>query len=318
MKIQHSFYELISKRPIQSKKTYTARRGALLKVEFDDGKVGYADCHPWEELGDLPLQVQLDLLKSGRCTRLTARSIYFAKADAQARANKYNLLDSRKIPMSHYLIPQLDDSCLDEIKKALKNGFTHYKIKLGNELVREEELVKEIIRRYPNIKLRLDFNSKLTEEQFILFLDRMSAAIQAIDFVEDPFPFSYAAWRQVQDTFKIALAADEYHKAAYAHPEAAKVLIMKPATQTLKPIETSQRMIITSYLDHPIGQVSAAYMASLAKSISANKETCGLLSHGVYQENPFAQMIEHQGPHMQAVKGYGFGFDELLKKQNFV
>lgn len=285
MKIKHSFYELISKRPIQSKKTHTTRRGALLQVEFDDGSMGYADCHPWEELGDLPLQVQLELLKNGRCTRLTARSIFFAKADAKARANKYNLLESCKIPMSHYLISQLDETALDEIQQAWKNGFVYFKIKLGLDLEREERLIKEMVRRCPNIKLRLDFSSKLTRESFVYFLERISIALPAIDYVEDPFPFNYGAWRNIQEAFKISLAADEYYKIAYGHPEAAHVLIMKPAVQTLKPIDTLQRTIITSYLDHPIGQMSTALMASKAMI----EEPCGLLSHFAYEANPFSR-----------------------------
>lgn len=314
MKIQHSFYELISKRPILSKRTHVARKGALLRIEFDDGTLGYADCHPWEELGDLPLQTQLDLLKNGRSTRLTARSIYFAKADAKARANKFNLLESRKIPRSHYLISQLDSSCFAEIEKAWNLGFTHYKLKLGMELFREEELIKEIIKRWPPVKLRLDLSSKLTAEDFIAFLHRISSHLQAIDFIEDPFPFDYATWRQIQNSFKISLAADEYYKEAYGHPEAAEVLIMKPAVQTLKLADTSQRLIITSYLDHPLGQMSAAYIATLADT----SETCGLLSHYAYQPNPFTQLINHQGPYLQAVEGYGLGFDELLKKHQFM
>lgn len=316
MKIRHSFYELISKRPIQSHQPHSSRQGALLQVEFEDGSIGYADCHPWEKLGDVPLQAQIDLLKSGRCTRLTARSIYFAKADAKARSGKYNLLDGKKIPMSHYLIVQLDDTCLDEIKTAWNHGFTHFKIKLGHQLAHEEELIKEMIRRYPKAKLRLDFNSKLTHQQFISFLDRLPTILQAIDYVEDPFPFEYSAWRQIQDTFKIALAADEHYKAAFSHPEAAKVLILKPAVQTLRTPNTLQKLIITSYLDHPFGQMCAAYMAALANTSSS--EPCGLLSHFTYQDHPFAQMINHRGPYLLPVKGYGFGFDELLQKQKFV
>lgn len=313
MKISYSLYELICKRPIETKKTYTSRKGALLQVELEDGHKGYADCHPWEELGDLPLQTQLDLLKDGRCTRLTARSIHFAKADAFARSKKQNLLESRKIPMSHYLISKLDRDSLNEINSASGDGFTHFKIKLGNDIAKEEELLREIVKNFPKLKLRLDFNNKLTNEQFISFLDHWTSLHQMIDFVEDPFPFNYATWRQVQETFKVALAADEHYKAAYGHPEAAKVLIMKPAIHTLKPIDMGQRLVVTSYLDHPLGQMSAAYMASFAC-----EEPCGLLSQHTYQSNPYAEMIEHKGPWLKGVKGHGFGFDELLKKQVFV
>jgi o-succinylbenzoate synthase len=318
MKIRHSLYQLISKRPIHAKKTHTTRPGALLQVEFDDGTLGYADCHPWEELGDLPLQTQLELLKSGKCTRLTARSLYFAKADAKARADRRNLLDPRIIPKSHYLVTLLDETSLADIKMASEKGFTHFKLKMGNDLKREEELIRELIKLFPKARLRLDFNAKLSREEFISFLDRISSAIPSIDFIEDPFSFNYASWRQIQETFSVALAADEFYKTAYGHPEAAKILIMKPAVHTLKSISSGQRLITTSYLDHPIGQISAAYMASLAKTSLDHDEICGLLSHETYEMNPFSQMIDHNGPALQAVQGYGLGFDELLSKQNFV
>lgn len=312
MKIRYSFYELTSKRPIQSKKTHMSRHGALLQVEFDNGTVGYADCHPWEELGDLPLQTQLDLLKTGRCTRLTARSIYFAKADAKARAENRNLLESRKIPMSHYLISQLDDSSMKELEKAWDNGFTVFKLKLGNEIDREEKIVQEVLKQFPKVKLRLDLNGKMTAEKFVSFMDRQSFHKDVIDYIEDPFPFNYGAWRQVYETFQIPLAADEFFKVAYGHPEAAQVLVMKPAVQTLKAVDTGQRLVVTSYLDHPLGQMCAAYMASLA-----SKETCGVLSHHVYQDHEFSEMINHKGPYLHSAKGMGFGFDDLLKKQKF-
>lgn len=312
MKISHSFYELITKHPIQSKKTHTVRKGALLQVEFDDETVGYADCHPWEEFGDLPLPVQLDLLKDGKCTRLTARSLYFAKADAKARQSKSNLLSSHKIPMSHYLISQLEGAYLDDVKDAWEKGFTHFKIKLGNDLEQEERLLTEMMECWPKIKMRLDFNAKLNPQQLVAFLEKMNRFRKSIDYIEDPFPFNYSAWRKIQEGFQISLAADEYYREAYGHPEAAQVLIMKPAVHTLKPVDTLQRLIITSYLDHPLGQVCAAYMASLACD-----EPCGLLSHHIYQPNSYSEMLMQKGPFLQATPGYGLGFDELLKKEKF-
>lgn len=312
-KVRHSLYELVAKRNIQSKKSYSSRQGALLQVEFEDGSVGYADCHPWEEFGDLPLKVQLELLESGRCTRLTARSIHYAKIDAEARAKKINVLQSCKIPASHYFISELDHSALEEAEKAWGEGFTTFKIKLGKELSKEEELIKSLARKFPEMKLRLDFNSKLNRDQFISFLDKITSYRNNLDFVEDPFPFDYGAWRQIQETFEISLAADEHFKVAFGNPEAAKVLIMKPAVHCMKLVDGSQRLVVSSYLDHPIGQFGAAYIAS-----KASNEVCGLLSHHAYQANPFSKSIKHQGPVLTSAEGTGFGFDDELKKLKFV
>ncbi|KIC76270.1 Uncharacterized protein DB41_GL00110 [Neochlamydia sp. TUME1] len=312
MKIQHSFYELTSKQPIQSKILHSLRRGALLKVTFEEGIVGYADCHPWEELGDLPLQTQLDLLQKGKCTRLTAQSIYFAHADAKARANKRNLLEGVKIPMSHYLMAHLDASSIVNLQKAWKNGFTFFKVKLGHNLSLEKEIFAEMAHLFPNAKWRLDFNAKLNAEQFWSFMEHLPVPKTSIDYIEDPFPFIYRAWKKAFETFKVPLAADEFFKSAYGQPEAAQVLIMKPAIQRLKQVDIRQRLIVTSYLDHPLGQMSAAYIASLTTS-----ESCGLLSHHIYQDNPFSERINNRGPFLQPVQGYGLGFDELLASQHF-
>ena len=58
-----------------------ARRGALIRV---DG--GFADVHPWPELGDAPLDEQLALLARGETTPLTRASLHWARVDADARA----------------------------------------------------------------------------------------------------------------------------------------------------------------------------------------------------------------------------------------
>jgi O-succinylbenzoate synthase len=53
-------YELIS-----INQSLGMRQGALLKIVFADHLVGYADCHPWPELGDIPLAEQVALFSQG-------------------------------------------------------------------------------------------------------------------------------------------------------------------------------------------------------------------------------------------------------------
>src|SRR6476659_4640671 len=70
-------YELTPKRRLSAVADAGPRRGALIRV---DG--GYADIHPWPELGDLPLDEQLALLARGETPSLTASSLEVASIDA--------------------------------------------------------------------------------------------------------------------------------------------------------------------------------------------------------------------------------------------
>src|SRR5437763_8510701 len=88
-------YELVPKRrlsPIAGR-----REGALIRVGS-----GFADVHPWPELGDEPLGAQLDLLRSGKTTTLTRRSLELAKIDGDARERGFNLFAGLQIPRSHW------------------------------------------------------------------------------------------------------------------------------------------------------------------------------------------------------------------------
>src|SRR5687768_6861088 len=73
------------------------REGALLRV--DDG---FADVHPWPELGDLPLDSQLALLVRGEITPLTAASVRLARLDGDARRRGISLFEGLTIPLSHW------------------------------------------------------------------------------------------------------------------------------------------------------------------------------------------------------------------------
>lgn len=289
------------------------REGALLKIRFADGLIGYADCHPWHELGDLPLLQQLELLKTGMLTPLTQQSYRFARLDAEARDQKINLLTNLKIPPSHYLIRNLSKTNLEMIQEQ---GFSHLKVKLGRHL--PEEIPQLIFLMNSSIgrqfKWRFDFNESLSLEAFNLFLNAMKPYLNSIDFIEDPFPFDITTWTAIQSQHGVTLACDRSSLKAIDHPEAAHVLILKPAIQDERPFIhlKSQRVVVTSYLDHPFGQTTAAYIAAKLGISSP----CGLQSHFVYEPNPFSACLSWRTPHFQPAPGFGFGFDKLLQGLN--
>ena len=105
-RVKIHLYTLTPRGAPNSRTTGSARTGALLRVEFADEEIGYADCFPWPELGDAPLSAQLNSIKTGYLTPVTARSLYFASKDAQARlTDKYNNKCLLPVPAYDQLYP---------------------------------------------------------------------------------------------------------------------------------------------------------------------------------------------------------------------
>ncbi len=271
------------------KRTFRTREGFLLRVADDNGNIGYADCHPWTELGDLPLDRQLSSLKEGKLTPLLKRSLYFADLDRKARMEKVNLFQGKTIPESHALL-------MDPSHPVDLNGRTHLKIKVSGKC------------QLPNgARLRLDFGSRLTQAECEEFLH--SCDLTDIEFLEDPFPYS-SSWQQLQQKYKVNFARDFGSE----NGGDARFLVIKPAVQEIEPfVKGNHQLIVTSYLDHPIGQLAAAYSAALLAEKTGRVGVCGLLSHEVYEENPFSEQLSCQGSRLIPPQGNGFGFDEELR-----
>ncbi len=279
----------------------STRKGALLKVIFKGGLTGYADCHPWPELGDLPLKEQLNCLVDSKTTKLTEQSLKFARIDAEGRCEKKNLLRPLKIPKSHYLLMKLGKNSQKEIEQAFSEGFEHFKVKLGADLEEELTILKPML-KIPRTRWRLDFNNQLKQPALLKTLES-----DVIEFVEDPFPCD-KRWYD----FPFAIASDRQENP----PENSyKYKIVKPAIE--KMIESSKPLIVTSYLGHPIGQAADAFTAaSLAKQCDVR--VCGLLSHRVYTRNLFSERLSWRGAEWKHPEGTGFGFDDLLEGINWV
>lgn len=280
MKIHHSHYTL---------KGRLTRHGALLRVEYPDGKIGYTDLHPWPELGDEPLHEQYSKLKKGQLTNLAKRSLYFAKIDADARAKGINLLEGKQIPHSHYLA-HIGEEIPDE-------GWTTVKIKVT------VDQIPALLKYIPTIqqKIRIDCNSQTDLD----FIDQVNPFLDRIEFIEDPAPYKQDQWKKCLSNYKVKFAIDRLNKEILEDlPQC--INIYKPAVECYMPHPNT---VVTSYLGHPLGQVCAAYEASLLPT----KLIAGLQSHRVYQPNSFSERLNPRGPEFTSPGGLGFGFDDLLE-----
>ncbi|HUJ13255.1 MAG TPA: hypothetical protein VL284_05620 [Thermoanaerobaculia bacterium] len=256
--------------PLRPARAGAPRSGALIRAGS-----GFADVHPWPELGDEPLDEQLHRLARGETTPLTRRSLELARIDAEARERGASLFEGLTIPLSHW--PGSDPP--PEFDTAKIKG----------------------LERIPDrVRLRIDFNARLRPEEFLMIAEGLPR--ERIDFVEDPCPYDGATWTALRGETGLRLALDRFPA-----DEGVDVLIVKPAIQEIP--QTQKEMIITSYMDHPVGQFGAAYVAALHPA-----PRCGLFTHVLYETNEFSERIRSDGARLLAPEGTGVGFDDLLER----
>lgn len=336
-RIDYSLYFLHPKQAGRKK-----REGALLKVEFEDC-IGYADCHPWPEIGDDPLHMQLHRLSLRTPTQLCKHTLDWAYIDGKARArgepliqlspdikkvktglsSLYDSVHYSKVPQSHYLILQLDESTSALFAKGLNEGFTRFKIKMNSfseETFSEfERLIK--LCQLNNVKLRLDLNEHFNQMQFEDFITKFADYKPWIDYVEDPFPFELQSWKDSADKHNISFACDVRNHYPSHHLKEIPILVIKPAIYPMEKIEqiAHSKVVFTSYAAHPIEQMTAAYAAAkISQAHTDHNVLAGLLSHKVYKKNAFSERFQKRGPTFYPVEGNGFGFDDLLEQQKWI
>ncbi|HEV8436452.1 MAG TPA: hypothetical protein VGR95_23790 [Thermoanaerobaculia bacterium] len=233
-------YALKPKRRLSALAGDAPRRGALIRV----GE-GFADVHPWPELGDATIDEQLARLARGETTALTRRSLWFASQWSP------RMFDGLTIPRSHW--PGSDPP--DEFDTA--------KVKMPGGVLPDR------------VRLRLDFNGN--REAFERAVSTLP--LERIDFVEDPCPYDSATWTRLRAETRLRFALDRGDE-----EEGVDVLVVKPAVQDVP--RTAKEIVITSYMDHPIGQLHAAYVAAGCRS-----HTAGLITHVLYETDPFIERM---------------------------
>lgn len=320
MRIWASPYSLIANgaSPVGTKSRSRERSGALIKVETSQG-VGYADVHPWPELGDEDLATQLDALARRHPLQLGTRSLGLAALDREARARGASAFEDLRIPPSHRLFAAVEEVTETSLAQAWADGFRHVKLKLGRDLYRESEVLLAHAFALSAFRVRLDFNEILTAAEYVSFIGLLPEPLrEAIEFVEDPIVFSPEAWIELGLRTSVPLAIDRSFQRTVSGFE---WVVIKPAIQD--PVDLAdwtaahrRNIAVTSYLDHPVGQMGAALEAArLAETRSLG--VCGLVSHLNFEKNTYSEAVNAQGPKLEAARGTGIGFDDLLESENW-
>jgi len=306
---------LISRYTLRSRGFLNAVSGrrAFDGVLIRDGD-GYGCIHPWPELGDPPLEKCLEDLAGPRRWPIVRRALRCAEYDAAARSREESLFEEMETPPSHATLAAADP---DLAFQALEAGFTHLKLKCGRDAATERACIEVVAAASPAARWRLDFNESLDPETARAWLGALSdTARRAIDFVEDPAPFSESAWQRLHRDTGLDLAID---REAAPHRKAAQVCVIKPAVDEPwmlgeAALMNGQRLVVTSYMDHPLGQAFAAWEAArLGLQFPGQPGICGLRTEALFQPDAFTEALGPWSPQFNPPPGTGLGFDDLLQ-----
>ena len=303
-------YELTARQPVNATTMRRKYQGVLLRI--DDG---FACLHPWPELGDPTLGKCLADLRGARRWPIVRRALRCAQEDANARFIGDELLDEIDVPDSHATLPWHDDRI---VESAVEKGFAQLKMKVGRDLKRESDFLTGISERFPQLRWRLDFNEVTTAGEARDFLLGLPGALRArLDFVEDPCPYSDEVWTQLGRETGTILAVD---REAAPQCAAAGVMVVKPAVDEPWLLAEAaagrgQQVVVTSYMEHPLGQCFAAWEAAkLNVQFPGLVGICGLQTHQLFTPCDFSERLGRWSPHFKSPGGTGLGFDERLER----
>jgi O-succinylbenzoate synthase len=262
-----------------------------------------------------------------------------AAVDGAARRRGVSLFEDLKIPPSHYSWDQ-NQPVESQMRRVVDEGWRAIKmkgsVKFEDNLAAMDALVQWIDKerdlpspgrkdtgtwQVPTLDapwLRMDFNSCLTEQAFVAFLDFLPSHWRPqVDFIEDPFPYDVSRWSAMQRDHGIRLALDKQLRGAAGGFD---VAVMKPGRRDWRDILPNLpgevKIVMTSAMDHAIGQCFAAYEAALAwKECGGRMDLCGLCTEHLFEKDEFFERIRsHSGILEIDRSGTGLGFDEMLAK----
>ena len=324
MKFYYSLYDLQPKKFKEKEPTPSARKGAIIKVEWDSDRVGYADLHPWPEFGDEELEFHLAELRQMRITALVEQAIWLASIDATGRRERQNTYDNHVLLKNNAIITRIDPHTVELLDPFVKAGFSRVKIKVGKSLDEELEFLNRASLTH-NIKIRLDFNSRLTFSGFERFVEDLSPeAKRQIEYVEDPFPYEAESWKKANELLPLAIDWElKRISLREEKPVQAEVMVIKPTHEDVnarleQALKWNKKMTITSHMGHPLGVMQCAQVAqNLYKKYSNYMLDPGCLTFDLFEPTEFNSLLNIQGPYIKKVGGWGIGFDFILKSQKW-
>ena len=306
--IYHWKYILKTKKKLNAVSSRREFEGALLRA----GE-GVGCLHPWPELGDPCLDDLLGELRRGEVVSDMARGSWrMMLVDGAAREAGDSLIDSvmQYIPQSH---ATLTEYSVEAVEESVHRGYRVIKLKGDPTFKDHLNHLEAMARNWPHLGWRIDFNEVLTAEQTVTLCELFSDGLRdRIDFLEDPCPWNRTDWSRIRKISGLRLARD---RGSHRLENGEDILVVKPVRGDLRAGALEGRqVVVTSNMDHPLGQCFAAYMAGKIAKEGVNLATGGLQTHELFEADEFTERLGCAGPEFNSPGGTGLGFDDLLEK----
>ncbi|MES2996702.1 MAG: hypothetical protein V4733_07825 [Verrucomicrobiota bacterium] len=303
-------YQLQAAGPLNVRSRRSSLGGVLIRAGG-----GFGCIQPWPELGDPTLEKCLADLAGPRRWPIVRRALRCAEYDAAGRKFEHSLFEEMEVPRSHATLVRKNPGVL---AAAVDAGFGVVKIKTGADLAADAEFLTQSAAGFPELRWRLDFNETLDPETVITWTAGLPAEVRTkIDFLEDPSPYANEIWVRIRNETRLSLAVD---REAAPDRTGANVMVVKPAIDepfflAEAAIACAQRVVVTSSMDHPLGQAFAAWEAArLSLQFPGLVGVCGLQTHHLFEPSPFSECLGRWQPEFTPAPGNGLGFDDLLEQ----
>lgn len=298
MKTFFSPYSLRKRQRLNSlEQSSMLQPGTLIKIVDGEGW-GVADLCPRIEMGDD--SPENEIKKKGRLYR---RSLELAAEDLNARQAKISLLQD-KFVKNNFLITDYKTADLN------RDIYADHTIKIKAD--RDVKILSHILNSLvTDIKVRIDFNSILSNEEFEVFLNLLSVrAKNKIEYIEDPTRICNE-WKNWN---KILPLAFDFQPGEYS-AELAMFQIIKPSRQNV-PGDLSH-VTLTSAMDHPVGVAHGLRIAQ-----KSARSDSGFLTLDLFENNNFQKYFEQKNNYLNfsslALCDFGIGMSEELAKINWI
>ena len=303
------------------------REGALLKIAWPNGNIGFADLLPWPSRGDQELIVHIEQIKKGMISSLLEQSIYFAKRDAVWRSENKSAYVGTKRSKNSFYINNLVKLRESDLAFRKQEGYSTLLLEMGNNVLTEETEVLNRILKQTDFLVRIQFATKINLQIFTQLFSSIDIKFRRkIEFVIEPFPFDFAQWTEASKLAKLAID-ESLEKVIGSNQDLSKsfqVILLRPSRLDLSKglqfcIKQNLKLVIASSVDHPVGIGHAIVSASELQYTYPHMVLDSIcLHHHVYKTGPYQLKMHTQGPFIVGVDGKGVGFDNLLSLESWL